>query len=394
MLFAFFILFIQGSCDPEPPEPPVNTDAKVSIPDFELIEGGEEKEITMKVTISNDYEGTRTINYVTDDRSAFAGQDYMRAEGSVTFTSPETEKEITIKILGDGFKEGNEEFNIHLTTLDDVEFTKKSAFVRIINDDSDFPGGANGGFETPVEYENWELSWQDEFTTEIDSNSWNFEIGNGANGWGNNELEYYTAREENVRIENGKLVIEAREENYEGYSYTSTRMTTQGKKEFGKSRVDVRAKLPEGQGIWPAIWMLGININETGWPNCGEIDIMELVGHEASKSHATVHFGPDPGSHQYKGGSITLQGEKFIDEFHVFTVVRETNKMWFYMDDILFYEFDNTQVTNATYPFNQPFFFILNVAVGGNWPGSPDASTSFPQRMEVDYIRVFEKKPL
>ena len=400
LLFAFFILFIQGSCDPDPPPPPPPPpppvdNTEVTIVDGSVTESESSQELTIIVRILSDYEGAITLNYNADDRSAFSAYDYEDISGTLLFTSPETEKEITLTILGDEIKEGDEEFNIQLSTTDAVEFIKDKAVIRISDNDSLFPTGSSDGYATSSAYEKWDLSWQDEFDAEINLDYWNFEIGTGNGGWGNNELEYYTAREENVRIENGKLVIEARKEDYLGSKYTSTRMTTLGKKSFDYSRVDVRAKLPEGQGIWPAIWMLGRNFEEVGWPSCGEIDIMELVGHEPSKSHSTLHFGPDFGAHQYKGQSISLpEGNKFSDEFHVFSVVREKDQMWFYVDDILFYDFDRLDVGNAGYPFNDRFFFILNVAVGGNWPGNPNANTVFPQTLEVDYIRVFEKKPL
>ena len=157
-------------------------------------------------------------------------------------------------------------------------------------------------------------------------------------------------------------------------------------------RVDIRAKLPTGQGIWPALWMLGANLDTKGWPACGETDIMELIGKEPATSHATVHFGSDFGNHKYTGKAYTLSGEIFNDRFHVFSLVWEHNQLWFYVDDILFYDFTSQDTQGQPYPFNEPSFFIFNVAIGGQWPGNPDATTVFPQMMVVDYIRVFEKE--
>ncbi len=232
----------------------------------------------------------------------------------------------------------------------------------------------------------WALSWEDQFDT-IDTNTWNFETGNN-NGWGNNEAQYYRAN--NAWTENGHLVIEAREEQYGGCDYTSARMTTQGKYNKQYGRVDVRAKLPYGQGIWPAIWMLGSNIGSVGWPQCGEIDIMELVGNDPDTVHGTVH-GPDSGGAGI-GGSYS-QSNWFSDAYHTFTLTWYPDAIKFFVDGQQFFVTTLYDAQNAgrEWVFDDgPFFFLLNVAVGGNWPGYPDASTQFPQRMEVDYIRVYD----
>ena len=152
--------------------------------------------------------------------------------------------------------------------------------------------------------------------------------------------------------------------------------------------MDIRAKLPRGQGIWPALWMLGSNITSIGWPACGEIDIMELLGHEPYKVHAALHYGTS--GHGSKTNSLSLSGGRtFGDEFHVFSLVWKEDSLQILVDDQPELEVSKADI-GEEYPFNAPFFFIMNVAVGGNWPGSPDASTPFPQRMIVDYIRVFQ----
>jgi beta-glucanase (GH16 family) len=167
-------------------------------------------------------------------------------------------------------------------------------------------------------------------------------------------------------------------------------MITKAKKEFQYGRIDIRARLPYGQGIWPAIWMLGANIDDVGWPRCGEIDIMELVGHLPKVSHGTAHYDVDGWAS--KGSSYALTtGQTFSDEFHVFTIVWEMNRIKWYVDYNKFFEL-SAQDVGGTYPFNNPFFFIMNIAVGGNWPGDPDETTVFPQTMEVDYIRVFQQE--
>jgi beta-glucanase (GH16 family) len=220
----------------------------------------------------------------------------------------------------------------------------------------------------------------------LDETSWNYELGDGCPnlcGWGNNELQVYTDLPKNVKLEESNLIITAIEEGND--EFFSARITTKDKVEFAYGRIDVRAKMPKGQGIWPAIWMLGANIDQVSWPACGEIDIMELVGHEPEKVHGTVHY--ENNGYQTTSGSKTLLEGDFSDEFHVYTLTWEQNTMSWYVDNELYKTF--IKPANSIYPFNNEFFFILNIAVGGNWPGNPDATTLFPQEMTVDYIRVF-----
>jgi len=188
-------------------------------------------------------------------------------------------------------------------------------------------------------------------------------------------------------VADDKLVITATRLGSEGFR--SAKIHTKDKREFRFGRIDIRAKLPEGRGIWPAIWMLGANIDEVGWPASGEIDIMELVGHQPNISHGTAHWGNSGDPSTFVGSSISLN-EKFSEQFHVFSLVWEQNSLQWYMDETLFHTITPANTQGATYRFNAPFYMIFNVAVGGNWPGSPDASTVFPQQMEVDYVRVFQ----
>ena len=185
------------------------------------------------------------------------------------------------------------------------------------------------------------------------------------------------------------MVIEARQQSFNGSPYTSTRMITKNKFDFQYGRVDIRAALPFGQGIWPALWMLGANIDDVGWPKCGEIDIMEIVGHEPATLHGTAHWsGFD--NHVFQGGSTMLSDGIFYDEFHVFSIIWDDNSIRWLLDDQQYHSQSTTDAELTE--FHESFFFIFNVAVGGNWPGSPDATTQFPQRMIVDYIRVFQEE--
>ena len=242
----------------------------------------------------------------------------------------------------------------------------------------------------------WTMVWQDEFDeANIDESKWNFVQGGG--GYGNQELQNYTNRSENARIEDGKLVIQARKENYQGSAYTSAKLETSGKAKWTYGRYEIRAKLPEGQGLWPAIWMMPEDMEVYGtWPSSGEIDIMEYLGHERSVVHGTLHYGVE---HASKGYSYTLPGgQSFSEEFHDFAIEWEPGEIRFYMDGILYavqndwFSINNGNPDVYTYPapFDRDFYMQLNVAVGGTWPGNPDASTVFPQSMVVDYVRVYE----
>lgn len=242
------------------------------------------------------------------------------------------------------------------------------------------------GYTTPLEYPGYQRVWNDEFDGEsVNSANWKFETGAG--GWGNNEKQYY--RPDNTSVGGGTLTIEARKENYQNSEYTSSRMVTQGKKSFTYGRFDIRALLPKGQGIWPALWMLGNNFSTVSWPACGEIDIMEMIGGSGREktTHGTVHW--DNGGLVSYGQSYTLNSGTFADEYHVFTLIWDENTIKWYVNDVKFNEVDITPAHMSE--FRLPQFFIFNIAVGGNWPGMPDATTIFPQQMKVDYIRVFQK---
>lgn len=244
------------------------------------------------------------------------------------------------------------------------------------------------GYTTPLSYPGYTLVWNDEFSGTSLSSDWTHEIGNGASGWGNNELEYY--RPENTQVAGGLLTIIAKQESYGGKNYTSSRIKTQGHKSFNGGRIDIRAQLPFGKGIWPALWMLGDNINAVGWPACGEIDIMEMVGgtgYNDRTIYGTIHWD-NGGAYANYGGSSSLPSGKYADEFHVFSIIWDDNSIKWLRDDIQYQEADITPALLSE--FHNNFFLLINLAVGGDWPGSPDGFTVFPQTLRVDYVRVFQ----
>lgn len=245
--------------------------------------------------------------------------------------------------------------------------------------------------------EGWTLVWNDEFDgTAINFEKWTHEVN--AQGGGNNELQYYTNSSENSFIENGHLVIQARKEAYTGpegrRDYTSARLRTYRKGDWKYGRLDIKARLPYGKGIWPAIWMMPSESKYGGWAASGEIDIMELVGHEPNKVYGTLHYGGQFPNNASAGKSFTLPGGGFSDDFHVFTIEWDTTQFRWYVDGIFYSSISQWHTANAPYPapFDQFFYLILNVAVGGNWPGSPDNTTVFPQQLRVDYVRVYKKR--
>jgi beta-glucanase (GH16 family) len=234
----------------------------------------------------------------------------------------------------------------------------------------------------------WRLVWHDEFDTAIGPD-WTFDVGTGSNGWGNNEHEYYTARSENARVENGILIIEARKESYQSSEYASARLKTEGRKTFKFGRIEARLQVPRGQGMWPAFWALGEDHKTAGWPRCGEIDVMENIGREPARVHATVH-GPGYSGGQGVGGFFDVPSGAFADGFHVFAVEWDSSGLRFSVDDTVYKSIAPADVP-GTWVFDHPYFLLLNLAVGGNWPGDPNADTVFPARMKVDYVRAYER---
>lgn len=331
------------------------------------------------------------VNYSTQEGSAKAGEDYTTVTNqAVTFQPNETQKTAVISVVADNMRESDDEFTLILTGATNATIQQYTATGLITNDDTQVPF-TNAGYDAPTTYAGYTLWWGDEFNTgALDLNAWAFENGDGCPnvcGWGNNELEYY--RPDNLFFQDGKMIIEARKENFGGKSYTSSKILTRGKKVFKYGRIDVRAKLPKGKGIWPAFWLLPQNNVFGGWPSSGEIDLMELVGHEPNRTHGTIHYGPGPGSTSINR-NYTLASGTFNDEFHVFSLEWKLDQLKWYVDGNLYSTINKADIGAFNYPFNEDFFMIINFAVGGNWPGSPDATTSFPQWLIVDYVRVYK----
>lgn len=246
------------------------------------------------------------------------------------------------------------------------------------------------------EIEGWNIVWQDEFDQDsLDLTKWSHETG--GHGWGNNELQYYTDSDSNSYVENGNLVLKA-EVVPQGIGssrglryYSSARLRTYGKGDWKYGRIEVKAKVASGQGIWPAIWMLPTDWLFGGWPSSGEIDIMEHVGYDLGVVHGSVHTE----AYNHKINTQRSSAKKITNvdtEFHVYSIIWDKDMISFFIDDVQYFLFENDQQGNyKTWPFDQRFHLLINIAVGGDWPGNPNNSTNFPRTMLIDYVRVYEK---
>jgi hypothetical protein len=364
ILFLALQPVLNSSCKKQGPS--VTPEIKVNSASAQIAEDVPNGTSDVAISLSEVTDKTVSIDYVSADSTAVAGKDYVTlTSGTITFQPGEKMKKIRVIILADYDKKEDTYFKIVLSNPVNSLLPEKNIIVKIVN----------------VDYA--KLVWSDEFTgSSLNTEVWNYELGGG--GWGNNELETYTNSINNVHSDTGYLHITAL--NPSPNSYTSGRLTTKGKKEFTYFRVDIRAKMPEGKGLWPALWALGANISTVSWPKCGEIDIMEYLGHTPSIVYGTLHW--DASGHQQNGSNYNMSTGKFSTGFHVFSLIWTPSQFKWLVDDHIYYTLSKGSA--SAFPFDLPQFFIFNVAVGGNWPGSPDANTVFPQSMIVDYIRVYQ----
>ena len=377
------IVFVLNSC---------NSDDEKKLPSIfiesiQVEEGNTTNYLEVMLTLTNSVDYDLSVDVRTVDGTAIKGKDYTDLYEVIIFYAGQEQASFNIEILGDDIPEDNEIFSIRLENPHNVNIVNCTATIALINDDEHIFSIPETGYSTPDSYDGMTMVWSDEFDgPEINSNNWTFEIGTGNWGWGNNELQYY--QEDNTSIIDGNLVIEARRQTLDNSIYTSSRLITRGKQSFQYGRVDIRAVMPEGQGIWPALWMLGSNHLQVGWPTCGEIDIMEMIGGEERDNvvHGTAHWNQD--GHVSYGQSMTNVSGKLSEEYHVYSIIWDEQSIRWYFDDVNFNTIDITPA--ALSAFHDDFFFIMNIAVGGIWAGSPDNTTLFPQWMIVDYIRVFQ----
>jgi beta-glucanase (GH16 family) len=392
MIHFFFLIASLFSCDKKEVDPVDPVDPLPEITIFDVTQERDSVAVTtfrFFVNVSKPSDKIIKVSYATESTGiAVAGIDFIAVSGVLSIPAGETLAYIDVSVPGKNVYEADEDFYVVLSSPENAVITDNKA-TGIIKSNKSLQQTDPTGYTTPSSYPGYTLKWNDEFNgTSIDQNNWGYDLG--ASGWGNNELQNYTSLNANSYIANGSLVIEAIKG--PNGNYTSARMITKGKRTFQYGRIDIRAKLPKGQGIWPALWMLGTNIDNVGWPACGEIDIMEYLGHQTSTVHGTAHWGAQGStSSQSSSSRFDLTSGNFYEKFHVFSIIWEANRIRWYMDDQLFHTVTTTTTNGAAnWRFNQEFFFIFNIAVGGNWPGYPDATTQFPQKMFVDYVRVFQ----
>ncbi len=393
LILAFSLNLFSCQKSGDTPIPMPATVPEISVMDVSLPTAA--TNTTMLFYINSDKTATTavSVDYSVVDGTAFSPKDFVAVSGTLTIPAGKTQATIDIQIKGDptNLRQTNLQFTIQLSNPKFCTIKTTSAKGTLLTEDGTYLPTDNTGYSTPLTYPGYTLAWSDEFAgTNLDMTVWNQETGNGSNGWGNNELEFYTNSPKNTLVSNGNLIIEARKEPMGGFNYSSARLTTQNKKTFKFGRIDIRAKLPVSKGIWPALWMLGANITSVSWPACGEIDIMELIGTYPGRVSGTMHWKKGDGSHGSKGSSYNLPSGDFSQQFHVYSIIWAQDIIKWYVDDILCLTVTSADAGAAFYPFNANQFFIFNVATGGDWPGPPDASTPFPQRMFVDYVRVFQ----
>lgn len=346
---------------------------------------------TFAVSLSQQTTDTVTVSYATADSSAFANTDYTPSSGTLTFLPGNSVGVVKVTVKPSNLRAANSIFLIKLTNPVNSTLSTPEGNGIIENQGNNL-GSDTTGYQTPSSYVGYKPLWSDEFNeSTVNTNYWQYDLGNG--GWGNQELECYT--DSNATIAGGYLQIQAKQQNvvYNGVnsSYTSTRVNTAGKFSFEYGRIDIRAKLPVAPGMWPALWFLGNDFGTAGWPGCGETDLMELVGSNPHLVTGSIHWLEGNGQEGTLNNTYTLPGgADYSQKFHVFSLVWTKTQITMYVDDIPYMSQSSTSISSGTWPFNQPQFLIMNVAVGGNWPGSPTAQTVFPQSMYVDYVRVFQ----
>lgn len=390
VLANFILLFGLFACSKNSsPASGGETKPSIKISDIALNRDVTNTTFRFYVDLSAATAGKVSVDYTTADGTAKANKDYVPKAGTLTFDAAQTNSYIDVTVIGDSLRQSDQVFYLQLSNPTGGTLATDKGTGTIKNDGTYLPTD-NAGYVSASSYAGYHLVWSDEFNAAaLNDQSWNYETG--GSGWGNNELENYTARPQNSFLSAGNLVIEARKEDYGTNKYTSARLTTKGKRSFTFGRIDIRAKLPVAKGLWPALWMLGSNIDAVGWPACGETDIMELIGTRPNQVVGSLHWKLANGAAGTYNNTYTLSSGDFSQQFHVFSLIWEQNNLQILVDDKPYVTATDANITGGTYPFNNPSFLIFNVAVGGDWPGPPDGTTTFPQRMFVDYVRVFQK---
>ncbi len=384
-MMAISALFLSCGDDGDEKELPT-----LSVADVTLAEGNGESQVQVTIELSQAVDFEISLEAQTRTNTA-TEEDFVAVDTLLRIDAGVRSVPINITILGDDDVEEDESFLFVLLDPFNATLDKDVAIITLTNDDEHAFNIPTTGFESPESYEGMTLVWEDDFDGDaVDLDTWTFDNGDGCNqgicGWGNQEAQYY--QENNTSLIDGNLVIEAREQSRGGLEYTSSKLITKDKRSFHFGRIDIRAVMPEGEGMWPALWMMGTNIDEVGWPACGEIDIMELFGAKGdNKVEGTVHWD-NAGNYAQFGGNTTLESGTFNDNFHVYSIVWDETAIRWLLDDEQYHVIDITP--GDLEEFQREFYMLINVAVGGDKGAGDPSGTTFPQWMIIDYIRYFE----
>jgi hypothetical protein len=378
VLVWFFLALLPGCKDYDIPAPAVTIDG---VSDYRQTV---DTDFEFKINIPHASTSDISVNYVTTDGTAMAGVDFVFTSGVAVIPAGSLSTVVKVMVKADSLRRDFQFFNLELSHPVNCTIAGGQAIGKIENGDLLFFPVDGAGYRTadsdiaPV--------WSDEFNGKnVDPGNWSFDTGD--TGWGNHELQLYTDRTQNVFVSSGNLIIEARKESsYGGYgTFTSARLTTRGKKNFKYGKIEIRAKVPCVEGFMSSLWMLGSNVGSEGWPRCGEIAMMQLP-HSENVVYNTLRWG-DSANVTHQHGTNHSLGVVSENTFHVFTMTWNASSIAMYIDDeMTFY----SATDDETLPFNKDFFFNVSLAVGGDWPGPPTESTQFPQRLVVDYIRVYQ----
>ena len=347
---------------------------------------GANRILDVDFTLSHKTDLPVTVTFHTLDSTARAGSDFTGIdEATLVFEPGEQLKTVNVELLSDSLIEFNEYFKLSISHIENAAPDNQELTILIMNDDAGNLTPASDGYLSPESYPGMRLAFADEFNdTLLNFRTWNFETGEGK--WGAGQLQEYTWNLENVSLKNGRLHITALDES--GH-YTSGRINTVNKRSLQYGLVDIRAKLPSGKGIWPALFLLGAEYSPTNWPACGEIDVAELNGNLPSTVIGRAYYFSSGAKNKEGFYNLPLYTDSFSDQFHIFSVLWQPDEITWYVDYKPYVILNRSDIGTG-WPFNSAFFFYLDLAVGGSLVGDPDDTTGFPKTLEVDYIRAFQ----
>lgn len=381
MLTLLFFLAISCSKDDEMGTPTVKL-----LPRNDKEGSNQNKILDVRVRLNHPTNLPVTVSYSTVDSTARSYKDFIPVDSTLVFNPGETEQTINIQLISDKVTEFTEGFGLRISRVENALGAFQYLPITIYDDDFNNVIPATDGFISKDTIEGMQLMFADEFSgTYVNPYIWAY---NSPDGTWADQIQQYTYSDDNLKVENGLLKITALQK---GSDYTSAGINTMSTISFKYGLLQVRAKMPKGTGLWPSIWMLGKAYSKWGWPNCGEIDIATLNGRQPSQMLGSVDY--------YLGGDVLKEGhydlygvdDSFADEFHVFSILWQPGQINWYVDNHPYMKFDKATL-GETWPFDEPFWMVISLAVGGTRVGSPDAGTQFPQTMEVDYIRYYMPK--